>query len=251
MRLRSSIILVKKWYLTLPGLLLSLVAASMAFTLVPSTYSSTGVAVLVQSQTPRPGGTNPLVNFDPSLTTTTSIMVQVLNSPALLPAVSGLPGSSFSVKNMGDASANNASVQPFIYFYAQSRSAVDSTSMISRLMDLARRDLIDRQRSLLVRPNKYLSLTNVVEATGPKYVVGSQIAATGVAFMTGMMATIALTLLWARYVDARRHTPRVQPRGSHSPLATDNMPADPFDVSSLPVNGATANVNGRPGGLRW
>lgn len=47
--------LLRSWYITMPGFLLSVAAAAVAFVLVPQHYTSSGTAVLVQPKLP---GTN-------------------------------------------------------------------------------------------------------------------------------------------------------------------------------------------------
>src|SRR5882672_5861306 len=89
MTLRSLVrTLIVKWYVMIPGLLLSLAMAGVTFSVVAPTYSSSGVAVLVQPKQQGGNSTNPLLNFDPSLNTTASIMIQSLNSPVIAPRVS-------------------------------------------------------------------------------------------------------------------------------------------------------------------
>jgi hypothetical protein len=57
-------VLLVRWYITAPGLLLSLAIAGVAFSLVPPQYRSDGTAVLVQLKPPGLNSANPLLTFD-------------------------------------------------------------------------------------------------------------------------------------------------------------------------------------------
>jgi len=232
--------LVVKWYLTIPGLLISLAMAGVTFSVVPPLYSSSGVAVLVQPKQPGASLANPLLGFDSGLTTTAAIMIQSLDAPTVAPRVSVSDRSSFHVKNASDATTGDVGVQPFIYINTQSPIADDSAAMVSRLIELARQDLADRQQTLRVRPTNYIRLETVVQPTKPKYLVGTQVAVSGAAFLVGIVVTIGLVLLGERFNVGRRREPdSVLPEDARHQQQAPWPPASDIPALSEPALAAS------------
>src|SRR5882757_8974147 len=113
----------RRMNVAIPGLILSLGLAALAFLLVPAQYSSTGIALLVQPK--QPGGarssSNPLLAFDNSLSTTALLLVQSLDTPTVDDEL-GLTGTpdKFVMKNVAATPvAGGGDSQPFIYITAQ------------------------------------------------------------------------------------------------------------------------------------
>jgi hypothetical protein len=88
-------VLLRRWYVTLPALVISLGLAAMVFESVPAKYASKGTIVLLSpstgssvSGTGQTSPSNPLLSFDGSsttvsnaLTTVSTALIQVLLSP--------------------------------------------------------------------------------------------------------------------------------------------------------------------------
>lgn len=191
---------VRRWYITVPGLLLSLVIAGIAFTLIPPQYTSSGIAVLVQPKEPGSKTYNPLLNFNSSLNTTALIMQQALNTPEAAIELGLTPGEdSFTVKNID----SGGSGQPFIDVTAQSSIAAKSADIVANVLDRARDQLADRQSGLHVSSQNVIRLENVVAATTPKVVPGVPLAVAGVALMLGLTITIFAAVALDRWIAAR------------------------------------------------
>jgi hypothetical protein len=201
--------------MVIPGLLLSVALAAITFAVTPPVYTSSGEAVLVLpkqvgANQANANQTNPLINFDPSLSTTAEIMIDGLTSPAVESLINLAPGDSFTVTNTNDGGfqSANQSVNPFIYFKTQSTSPDRSVAMVSSLLDEGRQLLLDRQRALQVRPRNYVSLDSVIEATTPQIVSGSQLGWSEAALALGIAVTIAIT--WLAELLARRRDDKQQ-----------------------------------------
>jgi capsular polysaccharide biosynthesis protein len=201
-------VLLVKWYVTMPGLLLSLIAAAITFSLMPPVYTSSGAAILVQSKQPGSNLANPLLSFESSLSTTAAILIQGLNSPAVAPGILLSAGDSYTVKSTGDGvTTGDPSVQPFIYVKTQSRTADASVVMVDRLLDMASQDLSDRQRDMHILPRNYVKLDYVVNAAPAKRVLSAQFAASQAVLWLGIIITIALVLLREKFLSGRHGTP--------------------------------------------
>jgi capsular polysaccharide biosynthesis protein len=193
---------VRRWYITVPGLLLSLAIAGITFTLIPPQYTSSGVAVLVQPKEPGSNTYNPLLNFNSSLNTTALIMQQALNAPEAAIELGLTPGEdSFTVKNID--SVGGGSGQPFISVAAQSSIPAKSAEIVTNVLDRARGELVARQSGLHVSSQNVIRLDNVVDATAPKVVPGVPLAVAGVALILGLAVTIFAACALDRWIVAR------------------------------------------------
>ncbi|HZZ49012.1 MAG TPA: hypothetical protein VFE65_19195 [Pseudonocardia sp.] len=192
-----------RWYLTVPGLMLSLALAGLVFSLVPWQYQSTGVAVLVPTrQNGAPSGadgdrTNPLMSFENSLSTTSMIMVQQLSTPEAQDALVSSPTDTFKAKNAADSSTpsvGSSTVQPFIYITAKSFSASEAPALVERVLSTAGQQLAAQQKAMRVRPLSLIRLQPVVGPTEAKPVLIIPFAATGAALLLGILLTCALAV---------------------------------------------------------
>lgn len=235
-------VLLVRWYITVPGLLLSLAIAGVALTLIPPQYRSEGTAVLVQPKPPGLNSANPLLNFDASLNTTTLILVQALNSPEVGNQLGLTPGrDTFTVKNAGSVAVSDGQQEPFISVTAQSTDPATSADIVARVMDMARQELSYRQNSLNVPTRNAISLESVVDATPPEPVRGTSLAASAAAFMLGIIATIAAARLWDFAAQRIRH-----PAGKEigqSPVSWSPTVAVATTMVSSPQANSETNVS--------
>lgn len=209
MTLRSTFrVLLLKWYITIPGLLLSLALAGATFVLAPPQYSSNAIAVLVQPKlTGRdaPANANPLLNFDNSLSTTALILVQALDTPEAAASIGLYPGGdSYTIKDVGDVQVGDQIVQPFIYIKSEASTPDSAATIVDGVLDMAAQDLQDRQRSLKVLPQNYVKLNDVVAPSPPEPVLGIALGATGAALILGLIATWGCAMLSDRRSERRR-----------------------------------------------
>jgi len=223
--------LLVRWYVTVPGVLISLVLASIVASLVPPVYTSTGIAVLVQ---PRQAGVktaadaNPLLNFDSSLSTTALIMVQSLDTPEVATQLGLTPhalipsGDTFTVKDVGNTNVGDQIVQPFIYITGQSSTAAGSADIVRRVQEFARQDLIERQRGLRVTQQNYIKLESVVDPTEPKPMIAITAGAAIGTFIIGAALTILVALMWEKIVSGARA--RRRDRVAQSGAEEDGVP---------------------------
>lgn len=198
--------MLRRWYLTVPGLMLSLALAGLVFALMPWQYQSTGVAVLVPTkQNGASGGngdrTNPLMNFENSLSTTAMIMVQQLSTPEAQDALVTSPTDTFKVKNAADSSTpsvGSSTVQPFIYITAKSFSANEAPALVERVLATAAQQLATEQKAMRVRQLSLIQLQPVVGPTEAKPVMIIPFAATGAALVLGVVLTCCAAVVLER-----------------------------------------------------
>lgn len=210
MTLRGTLrILVSKWQVVIAGALLSTMLAGVVYSLVPAQYTSEGVGVLVQPRRTSINS-NPLLNFDASLSTTALMIVQDLNTPQAgtqLGVRSGVESYTIEQASTDASFASGPVVQPFISVKTKASTAQRSTELVDGLFDLARQDLVDQQKELRVLPQNYIRLQSLGYTSAPKRVISTLVAATGAAFLIGLCLTFALVLLLDRR-ERRRTTSR-------------------------------------------
>lgn len=235
MTLRNTFrVLLLKWYISIPGLLLSLALAGATFVLAPPQYSSNAIAVLVQPKlTGKNGPTNPnpLLNFDNSLSTTALILVQALDTPEAAASIGLYPGGdSYTIKDVGDVQVGDQIVQPFIYIKSEASTPESASAIVDGVIGMAEQNLLQRQRDMKVVQQNYVRLDDVVPTSPPAPVLGIALGGTGAALILGLIATVGCAM-WAE----RRSVARRARRDSESAEAERT-------ASSGPTNGAVAKA---------
>ena len=194
----------RRWYITVPGILLSLIIASTVFNYVPPKYASSGVAVLVRQNNPTvPNTINPIVGSDGTFTTATLTLTQAIDTPTVKAELGLKEGADdFSISNVGKTTATDGGDHPFLYITTQSSSPQKSTEIVDDVIAVARQKLTDLQNDAKVRPQNQIRLESVVDATPPKAVMTIVYAATGAALLFCMVATFFVAYGWDTIVAA-------------------------------------------------
>ena len=173
---RTLVVLVRRWYVTVPALVATLGLAGVAYSVVPVTYQSNAVLVLT---TPLSGGTeatqpdrhpnpitNPLMNFDQSLALTASIVIQQLNSPDSAARLGIEPGgtTTYAVNN-GSTNPELLQSGPFIFVQGEASSAAAAQDIAQRVATMADVVLADRQNQLNAPASTQIGMQVVVSPT--------------------------------------------------------------------------------------
>lgn len=212
--------LLRRWCITVPGIMLSLTIAGITFTLIPPHYTSSSIAVLVQPKRPELlNGANPLLAFNESVNTSALMLTEALNTPAIGYDLGLTPGTdTFTVKNVGSANTGGGTNQPFIYVTAQSSTPEKTADIVVDVMNRARQELADRQAALHVTRQNEISLQSVVDTTTPKLAPGLSLAAAGAALTLGLTMTIIVA--YTRDGVLARQRRRADP---FTPLALEDI----------------------------
>jgi hypothetical protein len=241
-------VLLARWYITIPGLLLSLALAGLTFVAVPPQYSSNAVAVLVQ---PKLHGkdptTNPFLTFDSSLSTTALIIVQALDTPETAASIGLSPGGdSYTVKDVGTIDVGDQVVQPFIYIKSQASTEQAAVDIVNNVLDLASQDLLGRQKDNKVLPQNLIKLNDVVGTSPAKPVLGIALAAAGGALLLVLLATTLLAFRADRAAAARRASAAEAAAAPDAltpdAVTPDAVPADARATDAVPSGAVTPRV---------
>jgi capsular polysaccharide biosynthesis protein len=229
-------ILIHRWYLTLPGLLLAVAIAGVTFCIVPPQYTSSGIAMLVPPKSdPGQNSANPLLNFNPSLNLTALVMAQALDTPATAAELGLVEGrDSFTVKNMDENDIDRKAGQPVLYVTARSSSPDRSVSIVTSVFNKARQELSEKQSGLHVSTRNGINLVSVIDATPPRLVPGVRLIMSGISLILALLVLSILVLAFDRIILLRRLRDTEQMGSSPENLPEDNATRTPLLTSTLP-----------------
>jgi hypothetical protein len=226
-------VLAARRYITLAGLVLSLILGSTAYFVTPKTYTSSGTAVLMKQN--GPNSINPLLAFpaDDSLNITTLILVQLMNEPRMAADLGLADGQeTFTLKNGGSSAVKIDGIpQPFVTIAAESVDPARSTQIVGDVLARTQQELSALQSEMRVPRGEEILLADVVDATPPTFGWDAQARAVAVALLLGISLTIATAYAcdtrtrrrtrWVAYTNedaqdpvAGPDTPRHTPNGS-------------------------------------
>jgi hypothetical protein len=256
---RAILGLVRRRYVALPIMILSIGVAALAYLITPPHYVSSTTMVLT---TPTTGGTlsqdpnkptgltNPLLNFDDGLKTTSAILIQAMNTPDLVKELTA--GGAKLTINDGSSNASLLGVNgPFVFIEADSQRAGEAKAIVQRTQQRVRDELVNRQKALNAPPSTYITIVDVVPPSVPEIQRGPQLQFA----IAGLVLTILGGLAGAygaeRIFAARRKRPTTaEPVRPSAARRVDQNAADPVTVRFTPVphptNGSPVPANGRP-----
>ncbi|MER6576418.1 hypothetical protein [Nonomuraea sp. NPDC001023] len=207
-------VLLRRWYVALPALLLTLTLAYGVYATIPTQYSSTSLLVLTvptsgSYRPARPTEPNPLVNpmlnFDGGLNMTASVLVQILNGPEVAGQLGVRPDSTTSYKvNNGHPNPELLISAPFVVIEGTSRSPQDAKALVERVAERAKVELKRRQQVLNAPPETYINLTEMVAPTEPQGQRGGKTRTAAAVFALGVMAALGSSFAAESIMDGLR-----------------------------------------------
>jgi hypothetical protein len=248
----------RSWYVTVPGVLVSLIVAGAVFGLVPVQYTSSGVAVLVQQKKPlAASAANPLLAGDGSLNTTALTLIEALTTGAVEQRLGVPDGGSdtYTVTNVGSSTVADGADHPFLYITARSDDAQRSADIVAGVLEQARQELSTRQSDVRVRQQNQIKLQSVVDPTTPKAVLVTRFAFSATALVLGLILTcIAAGVTYSRAGTRAQRRPngaellRPIPAATAPPrrAGTDRTPAAAVSTTAPPCAQAPARSNPAP-----
>jgi len=196
----------RRWYIVVPGIVLSLIIAGTVFNSIPPKYTSSGIAVLVRQNNPTTtSSVNPVLGVDGTMSAATSTLVQALDTPEVKAALGLRKGvDDFTINNVGKDTAVAGLDHPFLYIMTQSSNAQKSTEIVMDVVGIARQKLGTLQNDFHVRPQNQVKLESVVDATPPIAVMTTVYAMAGAVLMLGIVVTGILACVWDIIISTRQ-----------------------------------------------
>lgn len=241
--------LMRRKAVIIPTLLVALALGVAAYVATPVSYTSSTLMVLTttefggtESQDPsKPTDlTNPMLNFNESLTTTSAILIQAMNTQGAA-ANAGVRGSTRMIIDDGSSNPDLLGLNgPFLYIRVQSATREEAKRVVVQAQALMRQKLRAWQSAVGAPEKTYVSLVDVVAPTAPAVDNGRAKKLGVMAFLCGFL----LCLASAYFIHQRRVRRRA--RDAAAPAAGVNgaraLVLRPFPEPGQPAPSATAVV---------
>ena len=234
---RTILVLVRRWYVTLPAFWATLGLAAAAYATTPVQYESAAVAVLTSpltggTESTQPTGpvavTNPLLNFAQGLALAGSILIQDLSSPETVDALGVTPGGTTSYR-VDNGTSNPELLQsgPFVFITGSGTSAEDAQDVTRRVLTMAGSLMAERQRELGAPDSTHITVQTVVAPTYGRPLRGSALrAAAAAGALAGLISLV--TVYGVESIATRRRRRRGTTPGPAD--ATVLRPLEPAEV---------------------
>ncbi len=226
---RTVVVLLRRWYITVPACLATLGLAVMAYSAVPHEYQSNSVLVLT---TPLTGGTetsnptsltNPLLSFDHSLSLTAAIVIQQMSSLETAAVLGMTPGGtpSYQVTN-GSSNPELLESGPFIFVQGIAASPDAAEDVTDRVVAMVAAVLAQRQTQLKAPDSTHIGIQTVVPTTPGQLLTGNPLRAAAAATALAGLASLAAVYGFESLMTYRRRR-RVTHDGATQPEQVSTM----------------------------
>jgi hypothetical protein len=240
---QTMVVLVRRWYIAVPTAIGSLLLTAVAYTFVPPQYESGAVLALT---TPLAGGTvapsireptsltNPLTNFDRSLSLTGSIIIQEMNTSSTAADLGVQPGGAvtYAVSN-GSANPELLETGPFVFVQGIGPTPEAAEAITSRVVEKVVEVLDARQEALRAPDPTRILPQVVVPVTEARPLTGSSARAAAAALGIAVTASLFAVYGFESFATRTRRRPgfsRAAPE--QEPPEVD---AQGSDASAVPV----------------
>ena len=234
--------LVRRKRVVIPALLIATALAVTAYLMTPISYVSSSTMVLTTTQF---GGTesrdpkkptdltNPLLNFNESLTTTSAILIEAMNS-ASVDRQLGVSGSTQLVVDDGRTNPDLLGLNgPFLYIVGRSTTPAEAKRVVLDAQTLTRQKLENWQRLLNAPEKTYVGLAEVVPAGAPQPDRARGIKYGILAFLLGLLLSMGIAYFRDRARTRRRARTAAEREAADLAPPPEDGPAP--DVTSHPT----------------
>ena len=241
---RTVVVLFRRWYITVPAFFASLGLAGLAYSAMPVEYQSGSILVLT---TPLSGATqataqkapsaltNPLLNFDRSLSLTAAIVIQEMNSSEMATAMGFVPGSTtnYEVTN-GSTNPELLESGPFIFVQGTGESPQEAQDIATRVAAMAARVLAQRQSDLKAPLSTQITVQRVVPATAGQPLSANPKRAAAASGALAVIASLVAAYGFESYRDSRRRR-RLDRLAAEAAVTDISTPPQRDHASARPV----------------
>ncbi len=207
-----------------PSILVALTLGALAFMGTPVTYVSKTTMVLTTteyggSQSLNPNEptplSNPILNFNSSLSTTSGILIQSITTKEGLTELGARTGPTRIIVNDGRTNPELLGLNgPFLYVEGRSSASKDEAlGVVVEAQKMLRKKLNEFQKDLNAPENTYVSLIDVVSPTAPVVDASRPIRLGGLTFILGFLFCFGI----AYFRHVRRGRQRA--KGTAAPAA--------------------------------
>ncbi|HEX5401465.1 MAG TPA: hypothetical protein VFX16_04100 [Pseudonocardiaceae bacterium] len=197
----------RRWYVAIPGFLLVVAISLFVADRMPHQYESTGTIVLTE---PDPASAakdhslgpeavaNPLLSFADSLTTSSELLIQSLNSPIVAQQVEAKGGTATYMASDG------ALTGPFIVVTADAPQPDKVQDTVALAIAYVRQELVQRQKDLGAPAESFIVVKDVVTPTTAAPKLGGKTRFLGAVVILALAASLCATYGVETYRRRRR-----------------------------------------------
>lgn len=234
--------LIRRAVVIIPAVVVGLTLGTLAYLGTPKTYVSSTMMVLITTEY---GGTetqnpiepivltNPMLNFNAGLQTTSAILIQTLGTREVLEQLGATRGGTQLIVNDGRTDPDLLGVDgPFVYIEGRSARAEDARRIVADAQDLMQQKLGEWQRALNAPQKTLVSLVDVVSPTVPEADSGRAVKLGALAFLFGFLLCVGIAY-FKHQIQARRRataaatTPRNKAEPVVDPVTATKNEAEP------------------------
>jgi hypothetical protein len=220
----------RRWYIFVPGFILSLALASAAHIYVHPTFTRTADLVLIPDQASIPKGANPYL-YVGGLTSAADILVRAAGAEsATSPITQQYPGSSITIVR------DTTTAGPVIEITVDAPRAADTGALISDSVAAVSTQLQQLQSDEHLSGDQMITSTQLAEDTTATPKTKTQLMATLGAGIGGLAVTLILTNMLDGVLLARRQRRRRGSAGAQD-VPTDGESAAPSGVAEPQARG--------------
>lgn len=224
-----------------PAVLVAIALGAAAYVSTPARYVSSTTMVLTTTQF---GGTesqdpalpaeltNPMLNFNDSLRTTSAILIQAMGTRDVLTEL-GVRGPTRMTVNDGRTNPDLLGLNgPFLYIVGQSTTPGEAQRVVVEGQALMREKLQQWQSELHAPEKTYVSLVDVVSPTAPEAQRGRAVKLGLMAFLFGFLLSTAIAYFGHR-TRARRAARAAATAAAATAAAPPPEPAAPSSTNGV------------------
>jgi capsular polysaccharide biosynthesis protein len=243
--------ILRRWYILVPCLLMSIAAAGATFQMVPPRYETKIQLLLVPPNVPTSatsGPSNPYLNFGPGLLTTVDILALSVTSQDAASHVAAQGGSA-EYRVSRDLNTSG----PIVNVSAQDRDPSTATKTANLVVKLLETDLQAAQDRAGAPRSTWIAVQVLTQSPKPERLYKSAIQDALVVAVGGIFVSFALVYLLERRAERRRmtrgpssHNDRDGKPRMHRP-PDDRTPASasiPSEFSDADFNGVSGQATG-------
>ncbi|MEU8759265.1 chain length determinant protein [Streptomyces sp. NPDC048659] len=244
-------VMCRRWYVLVPGLLLTAGLTVGAWILVPTSYDSQSTVALLNSRKGAAADGNPFLSMEPSLTGMADSLARNVNSDA---SVAELKAKGLTGKYEAKIADNAQGPLLWLTVTGDDPDAVLQGN--KTLMAYTAQRLKDLQADQKVQPDSMIRLTTIVPPQDPQAQLKSKvqylIMAAGLGFVLSLVATFFVEARRRHSAPAKhRHTEPAgpgQPGQAARPGPVQPAPAQPGQGAPLVDPEVSAGPSAQPGG---
>lgn len=221
-------VVLRRWYVSVPVLLLTIVATVGMYRVWPTTYQSQIQLTLLDSRnvaSQQGNAGNPYLDFNPSLDAVVDLMGRNLSSDQSASQLKAL-----GMTNPYTAGIAQNAQGPFLAIVVTGHSPAKIIQAMPIIVTFARQRLAEMQKASAAPANSLIQLIPIAPASSPTKVLKTKFEIVAGVAILGLLCAFLLTFISDNVLNqraARKQHADTVPRARAEPLASDRHTGEP------------------------